>query len=330
MNISGIINTIENNPELIEVILEALGHVDVRDRGRYYQCSNLDGDNHTAISILKERLLYNNYTRGRKGNIFTLVMDEKDVGFGSALRFIAQTIGYDDSKSRVHYPFSGFYRGLVGGSDDIEHNISVYDESKLPEAGALSEMWFKDGVDYLTQERFGITIDFKSNRIVIPEHNTDGELIGAKGRYNGECDPSERWSMYLPYPKSLVLYGWHQNYTSIMKKQIVFLVEAEKSVCQAASWGFNLLLATGGHDISLTQAKNIQSLGVDVVIAYDEGISTEEIKEQARKVILDSKYWSNRVGYIDMTGLKSKVSPTDSGYRAFKNIVLTRTKWIYG
>ena len=68
MNISGIINMIENNPELIEVILEALGHFDVRDRGRYYQCSNLDGDNHTAISILKEGLFYNNYTRGRKGN----------------------------------------------------------------------------------------------------------------------------------------------------------------------------------------------------------------------------------------------------------------------
>ena len=171
MNISGIINMIENNPELIEVILEALGHFDVRDRGRYYQCSNLDGDNHTAISILKEGLFYNNYTRGRKGNIFTLVMDEKDINFGSALRFVANIIGYDDTKSRVHYPFSGFYRNLVGSSDDADLNMPVYDESILPEAGALSEMWFKDGVDYLTQERFGITIDFKSNRIIIPERN---------------------------------------------------------------------------------------------------------------------------------------------------------------
>lgn len=328
MNISGIINKIENNPELIEVILEALGHCDVRDRGRYYQCSNLDGDNHTAISILKEGLLYNNYTRGRKGNIFSLVMDEKDVGFGTALRFIANTIGYDDRKNYIRYPFSGFYRGLTSSERATDTEMTVYEENVLPPPDALSEMWFKDGVDYLTQERFGIRLDLESNRIVIPEYNTNGELVGAKARYNGQCDPSERWSMYLPYAKSLILYGWHQNYTYIMRKQVVFIVEAEKSVCQAASWGFNLMVAVGGHDISNAQARHIKSLGVDVIIAFDAGLPEEEIKEQARKVIIDSKFWRNKVGYIDMSKAHNKVSPTDMGYKAFKKIVKERTKWV--
>ena len=134
--------------------------------------------------------------------------------------------------------------------------------------------------------------------------------------------------MYQPYAKSLVLFGWSQNYTYIMKKQIVFIVEAEKSVCQAASWGFNLLLAVGGHDISKTQAKNIKSLGVDIIIAFDEGLSNDEVEEQARKVVLDGKYWRNKVGYIDMNGLKSKVSPTDLGYKAFKKLTTTRVRWI--
>lgn len=328
MNISGIISKIENNPELIEVILEALGHCDVRDRGRYYQCSNLDGDNHTAISILKEGLLYNNYTRGRKGNIFSLVMDEKDVSFGPALRFVANTIGYDDTKNRVRYPFSGFYRSLTSSDHNLDTEITTYSEDLLPSPDALSEMWFKDGVDYLTQERFGIRIDFDSNRIVIPEYNVNGELVGAKARYNGECDPSDRWSMYLPYPKSQVLYGWHQNYTYMMKKQVVFIVEAEKSVCQAASWGFNLLIAVGGHDISDTQARHIKSLGIDVIIAFDAGLNIEEVKEQAQKVVIDGKFWRNKVGYIDMSGIHNKVSPTDMGYRIFKRLVKERTKWI--
>lgn len=328
MNISGIINKIENNPDLIEAILVALGHDDVRDRGRYYQCSNLDGDNHTAISILKEGLLYNNYTRNRKGNIFSLVMDEKDVSFGPALRFIANTIGYDDTKSRVRYPFSGFYRSLVSNDDYLNGEMVVYDENTLPPPDALSEMWFRDGVDYLTQERFGIRIDFDSNRIVIPEYNINGELVGAKGRYNGECDLSERWSMYLPYPKSLVLYGWHQNYTYVMKKQVAFIVEAEKSVCQAASWGFNLMLAVGGHDISNTQAKYIKSLGIDIIIAFDAGLPEDEIKEQAQKIVIDGKLWRNKVGYINMDGIHNKVSPTDMGYKAFKKIVKERIRWV--
>ena len=49
-------------------------------------------------------------------------------------------------------------------------------------------MWFEDGVDYLTQERFGIRIDFDSNRIVIPVRDYNNQLVGAKGRYNGQCD----------------------------------------------------------------------------------------------------------------------------------------------
>lgn len=328
MNIAGIINMIKDSPELIEVILEALGHDDVRDRGRYYQCSNLDGDNHTAISILKENLLYNNYTRNRKGNIFALVMDDLDVSFGPALRFVAKAINFDEKAKRIHYPFSGFYRSMIHSDDNPEENMIVYDEDILPPPDALSEMWFKDGVDYLTQEKFGIRLDLNSNRIIIPEYNINGDLVGAKGRFNGVCDPSDRWSMYKPYAKSLVLYGWHQNYSYIMKKQMVFIVEAEKSVCQAASWGFNLMLAVGGHDISRTQAKYIQSLGVDVIIAFDAGLDEEDIVDQARKAVLCSRFWTNRVGYIDMDGLPDKVSPTDMGYNKFREIVNTRVKLI--
>ena len=58
MDAQKLLTAIENNAEdNIVVILELLGHDDVRDRGKYIQCSNLDGDNRTAISVLKEGLL---------------------------------------------------------------------------------------------------------------------------------------------------------------------------------------------------------------------------------------------------------------------------------
>ena len=307
----------ENADDNIVTILESLGHENIKDRGKYIQCSNLDGDNKSAISILKEGLLYQNFTRGRKGNIITLIMDDKNYSFPQALEWLVKIINYKDMP--VHYPFGGFYHSLYQDKN-YDNNIKTYPENALPPPNALPKMWFDDGVDYLTQERFGIRLDFDSNRIVIPARNYNGELVGAKGRYNGECDLSERWSMYIPYAKSLVLYGWNENSEKIVKKQRVYIVEAEKSVCQAASWDFNLLLAIGGHDISETQARHIKSLGVDVVIGFDQGIESSYIKEQCERVRISNQFFCNKVGYIDMNGMPEKSSPTDFGLDKFMEL----------
>lgn len=327
IDVTRLTNEIISNPDHIIKILEDLGHTNCRDRGKYIQCSNLDGDNKGAISVLKDKLLYQNFTRGRKGNIFSLVMDEKNVGFREAIEFVIKSIGYSGASISVKYPFHGFYHSICHSGKSSNEDIKTYPLSVLPRADCLSEMWFKDGVDYLTQERFGIRLDLDTNCIVIPEYNFNGELVGAKARYNGDCDPSERWSMYLPFAKSLILYGWTQNYNDIVQNQLVYIVEAEKSVCQAASWGTNLMLAIGGHDISQTQASRIKSLGVDVVIGFDEGISEKEIIEQAQKVVINSDIFKNRVGYIPMNGMPTKASPTDMGHDTFLKLKES-IKWL--
>ena len=303
----------ENAEENILAILSALGHEEIRDRGKYIQCSNLDGDNRSAISILKEGLLYQNFTRGRKGNVVTLVMDEKDYNYPEALEWLAKVVRYKEVP--ITYPFQGFYHSLYSKKKD--YTLQTYPEEALPPPDALSQMWFEDGVDYLTQEKFGIRLDFNSNRIIIPIRDSDNRLVGAKGRYNGDCPMDERWSMYIPYPKSLVVYGLRENSEKIVKKQRAYIVEAEKSVCQAASWDFNLMLGIGGHDISEAQARIIKSLGVDVVIAFDEGIDKTCLSNQCKQVQIRNPFWQNRVGYIDMTGMPKKSSPTDMGLDQF-------------
>lgn len=241
-------------------------------------------------------------------------MDERNCSFPEALEWLAKIVKYKEVP--IHYPFGGFYHAL-SPHKSYEENLSTYSESLLPPSGALPRLWFRDGVDYQTQERFGITIDFESNRVVIPIHGYDNKLVGAKGRYNGDCPLDERWSMYLPYPKSLVLYGWNENSEEIVKKQCMYIVEAEKSVCQAASWGMNLMLGIGGHDISETQAQRIKSLGVDVIIAYDEGVDKSCLIKSCKQVEIRNQFWRNRVGYIDMTGEPFKSSPTDYGLDNF-------------
>ena len=327
---------IASNSENIVTILTRLGHEDIRDRGKYFQTSNLDGDNASAISIIKENLVYQNFTRNDRGNIFSLIMYDKKYTFPEALQFAAKCIGYKDDGVRVKLPFKGFYKSMLNDKpNDFSINIPVYTEFDLPNPHNLSMMWIEDGVDPITQWDYGIRYDPECDSIIIPIHDYIGNLVGAKKRYNKRhCLSSERWSMYIPYSKSLLCYGWTHNYSTIKEKKRVIILEAEKSVAQLSSMGCNLGLAIGGHNISPCQAHYINTLQADeIIVAFDEGVSKEEVEFETKKLLPSNGIYKNKVGFIfdsggDVLLPGSKDSPTDNGKDAFLQLYRRHMKWI--
>lgn len=319
---------LQSNPDNVVKVLEKIGHTDIKDKGRYWQMSNINGDNPTALCVWKDELTYNNFSHSKHGSFFALVMDEVELTFPEALKYIAKCIGYQQSNIKIHKPFHGFYDEILKSEVSPELSLKRYSENDLPPNDSLSKMWLDDGVDLLTQEKYGIRIDHESNRIIIPEQDFSGNLIGAKARYNGECALEDRWSMYIPYSKSLVIYGYSQHYANIQKKQKALVLEAEKSVLQAESMNCFIGLAIGGHDVSQTQALYLRRLGVDIIFGFDAGISREVCIEQAKKVKVDNRLWKNRVGFIDMNDVPDKNSPTDKGYRMFKDLMTRKVIWI--
>lgn len=328
MDAAELLNELQANLDNVVKVLEKIGHTDIKDKGTYYQMSNINGDNPTALCVLKDGLIYSNFSHNKKGSFFSLVMDEVGLSFPDAINYIAKCIGYRGSNIKVHKPFHGFYDNIIRAEKYPELTLRKYKETDLPPNDSLSKMWFDDGVDLKTQEEFGIRIDHESNRIIIPEYDYTGNLVGAKARYNGRCDLQDRWSMYIPYSKSFIIYGYHQNYNAIQKKQKAIVVESEKAVLQMRSMNCNIGLAVGGHDISNTQALYLKRLGVDIIIGFDAGIDKDCCAEQARKVLMNNRLWKNRVGYIDMSDVADKNSPTDMGAKEFKRLMKQKVVWL--
>lgn len=339
MNVIELQNKLILEPELIETVLTKLGHVNIRDRGAYYQTSNLDGDNSTAISIVKENLVYSNFTRGEKGNLFSLVMREKSCDFPRALEYVSHWIGFKKSHIAIHKPFNGFYEKLIRSDTQPESTMKTYSESDLPPKNNLSAKWVKDGVSLQVQEKYGIRYDHITNGIIIPAHNYEGKLVGAKWRNNDKCALDERWGMYIPYSKSNIVWGYNEHYKSIQSKSVAVVVEAEKSVLQSESFGFNLCLAIGGHDLSSTQVKYLRSLMCNkIILGFDEGLHEEEIIFQANKLKSNTQsgYILNKntqIGYIFDSEHKylktgSKDSPTDNGRDVFEKLIKECVVWI--
>ena len=316
MDVTRLQEKLISEPDKIVVVLERLGY-EPKDHGNYFAMKNIDGDNQSAIVLWKNTLKYQNYTRDKRGNLFTLVMDASGVSFPQALKNVSKWCGIKDEHIRIHYPFGGFYRSLESNVNRAE--FKVYNRNELPPPDSLSERFFLDGIDFKTQEKFGVRLDHADNSILIPITGYHGELIGCKARNNADVDLAHRWFCKLPYPKTQVVYGWSQNYSEIVSKEVCVITESEKGVQQLYSMGCKLGLAVGGHDISNCQAQYIKLLGCKkIIIAFDEDIDEDELIVQASRLKTDD----NEVYYIkdyQHRYLKygSKTAPTDKGKEVF-------------
>ena len=309
-----------------------------RSKQNELRFSREDGHNPTAMRLKLDTLKFDGFSINEHGNLYSLVMKTKKLSFPKALRYVAETLGLEKSQfsKKIRYPFGGFYKGLMKEIQEPEYSMTTYDESILDKyAGKYNLMFFKDGINFQTQEHFNVGFDLESLRITVPEYTLDGRLCGIMGRLNdSKCSKDERWLPIIPCSRSLTLYGYHHNYETIQQKNIVVVGESEKFVQQLHSMGSYIGLATCGCDVSDIQAKHLKALMTSkIILAYDEGLEEEQIRLQAQKLILNNAVFHNRVGYVfDRENLilpkGSKASPSDLGKAAFTELIKSHVVWI--
>ena len=342
MNVLKLNDIIAGEKDKLIQILESLGFEDIKVRGnnegQYLQFANIDGDNKGACVVYVNSLRYINYTRVRNGNIYTLVMDVKNKSFPGALDYIAKVLNLSKQElsETIVYPFGGFYRKIIKDLEEPEFSMKVYDESILDEyTNQYSQLFFEDGIDYSSQQKYNVGYDIWSNRITIPEYTLDGKLCGIMGRLNQKhCPHEERWLPIIPCSRTLTLYGYTTNYNKIQQKDLCIILESEKGVMQLNSMRCDIGLATCTDKISDIQARYIKGLNTKrTVLAYDEGLEEEYIREQAKKLKIENPIIKNKVGYVfDRSGeiLKkgSKKSPSDLGKAAFSELMKNHVVWV--
>ena len=324
MDVAVLQNKIVERPEYIEQLLDSMGFEHIQDKGEYYSCQNIGGDNPSAIAIYKDNLHYENFSHGSSGNLLTLVMETKRCSFPESIKYTAKVLGIKGQNIQIVLPFGGFYKDIIKSESDNILDMKHYSEVDLPPADSLSYKFLKDGVSLQTQVKMGIRYSHEDDAVLIPIYDVNHELVGCKGRNN---DPNvsidKRWFMYIPYKKSNIVYGLDVNCASIFQKQIAIVFEAEKSVMQAISFEMNLGLAIGGHNFSKSQVKQLKMLNTkEIIVAFDQDLEEEEIIYECKKLKIDTECYSNKVSYIyDREGRYlpkgSKMSPSDKGRDVF-------------
>ena len=309
-----------------------------RNQKNELRFSREDGHNPTAMRLKLDTLKFDGFSINAHGNLYSLVMKTKHLSFPKALKYIAETLGLEKSQfsQKIRYPFGEFYKGLMREIREPEYSMTTYDDSILNDyIGKYNLMFFKDGINFQTQQFFNVGFDIETLRITVPEYTLDGRLCGIMGRLNdSKCPKDERWLPIIPCSRSLTLYGYHHNYETIQQKNIVVVGESEKFVQQLHSMGSYVGLATCGCDVSEIQAKHLKALMTSkIILAYDEGLEEDQIRTQAEKLILDNAMFRNKVGYVfDRDNLilpkGSKASPSDLGKGAFLELIKNHVTYI--
>ena len=331
----------ENNK--IEEVLESIGVHNIKEMPTEFRGATPDYDGNNNLSVKKNEFLnVAIYTASEtiRGDIFILLETVKGFDFGQSMRYLHRLLNLDMTYTRKKEINSEILRLMAIANqykstnirDEEEDAQETYDESFLddmiflPYAGL-----FKEGILAPSQRKFGVRYDPGSGRIIFPwsySHDLTGlKYVGASGRTTEPNFKELGIAKYMAIPKRFQktrnLYGYVENYNGIQKAGYVLVFEGEKSVMKSDSFGYQNAVAVGGHEISIEQVALLESLNVEIVIAFDKDVSLEHILTCAKKMS-----YGRTVSYIyDKDGLlDSKDSPVDKGRSTFYKLLQERTR----
>ena len=323
---------IKNNK--IEFILEKLEchSIDSKDKEWIY-CAFKDGDNKKGISINKENLSFNSFTRGVKGDIFSLISYIKGIEFSQCIKFLHEILGLKNSKRKANIetidPLSKFKKMTKNNYiefDVLEHKSEDCLNDFIP---YLTKDWIvENGILEPIRSRFDLGYSPSNRRITIPHREwCSGKLVGVIGRTTNELYKELNIPKYFPiikYNKSNNLYGLFENYLDIQSNGYVVVYESEKSVIRRSARLDNTGVSIGCKTISRQQAHILKNLGVEIVIAFDKDVSLVENLNAC------SLFFPNhKVSFIkdkfDILG--DKDSPADANMENFNKLFNNRSTY---
>lgn len=324
------------NPEKLVDLLSEFDFEHISHRGNEIRFArDLQGGSNISIRLRDNPYCcVSDWSRGVSTDIISYIIREKHVEFRDVLLAAKKILdlGDDWKPQQRRALFGGVYANV--GRLNREVQLKTYDESVLSKYEKCGNLRFlMDGISLESQKFWDVRFSVEDNAIIIPLYNEVGDLIGAKARINDE--PEEGMSKYyypIPTQVSQTLYGYSKNYEHLYGSDVV-IVESEKAVMQAYTFGVRNVVALGSNSISEKQSKMILQLQPrKIILALDEGLEFDQVKRDADVIKSCCGMLATEIWYWDANqdlDVDAKSSPTDMGGEKFKEIMEEQLVRIY-
>ena len=321
-------NLIKNNQLLIKA-LEDYGFANIKcDYEKEIRCGYSDESNSTSVVINLNNLYCTIWSKNIKGDIYTILSWKSGQDFKQVHRYLNSLFGneIDVVETKKRQLFGGVFHKYIGCQSEITDRI--YTEKELKEYSKRpNQRFLDDNISIETQLKFGVGYSFSEHFITIQWRNTDGDVVGVKGRNNDDNCGDYKYIALKKFKKTNHLYGYYENRNNILEKRTIVLFEAEKSTMQSDTFGFNQCSSVGSHCISEQQIRIMKHDVDKIIFGYDSDVEEEVLIDECKKVkrILPNV----KVGYILDTDnlLDEKCSPTDKGKKVFVELIKNNIIW---
>lgn len=291
---------IEFTEDMIFKLLQSLGFTNITNHKNEFKFSWYEDSNPNGSCLFKDRLHFVYWSKDLSGDIIELIKSKLECSYRESFIYL-ENFSNEKIIYKKEIEKSAFQKYLeelrVLQNDDT---YEIYDDRILMDyKNTISELFLKDGINTLTQYKFGLIYDDESSRIGIPIRDKDGHLVGVLGRFNYKhvTDGIAKYLPIIKYKRSLFLFGMYENRDQ--EKDVLYIVESEKSVLRAWSLGYRNVYALGTCRVSNQQRKLIETMNPkEVVLLLDEGLDDEFYVKIAEDLITKNPIFKYKVGYI--------------------------------
>ena len=319
--------------EIIEQVRQASSIVEIasqyttlRRRGRkHVGLCPFHSEKTPSFTVDEEKQLFHCFGCGVGGDVFSLVMEKENLGFGEALRYLAekyriplpqhridpQLVKLEEKLFKINELAQAFFRRNLSGTPEGKKALEYLKKRGLSEAtierlrigyamdawGALAAYMRTKNVPATLLEKAGLALPGKNKdeyydrfrgRVIFPIFSLTGKVVAFGGRTVTGAEPKYLNSPDTPlYSKGKLLYGLNISKDAIREAGEAILVEGYTDYAALYQAGIGNVVASLGTALTPFQVAQAARFTPRLIVNYDGDAAGQNACARAIPICLE-------------------------------------------
>lgn len=277
-----------------------------------------------SFSVSPDKQIYYCFGCKKGGGVINFIMDEENLTFPDAVRFLAKRAGMEVPEEEGDQENSRRRQRLLELNRDAAR--FYYRLLQQPEGRAVQEYLDKRKITRKTAVKFGMGASLDAwdvllnamtkkgytkselleaglvvqnkngglydkfrNRLMLPVIDTKGDVVAFGSRVLDKSEPKYMNSSETPvYSKRRVLYGL--NLAKKTKRPNIILCEGNLDIVTLHQAGFDNAVASMGTALTVEQTRLLSRFTKELVLCYDNDNAGKIATERALQILNDSEF----------------------------------------
>ena len=296
------INEIRNSVNIVDIIKD---YIPLTNKGKnFFGVCPFHEDHAPSMSVSSDKQIYRCFSCGAAGNVFTFVKEYENVSFLEAVAIVARKAGipftYTETKtSNISASTQNLIKILTDASKFYQNNLNSKDGEKALEY--LKKRSFS--IEDIKEFEFGLAFqnnnlynflskkgytdkdiektslistdkhihDVFINRVMIPIHDLEGNVVGFTGRLYEESDNPKYINSKESdvFKKGKILFNYHRAKNHVRNNHELIIVEGNMDALKLYAAGIKNVIALMGTALTTDQVDAIKKMRSKVILMMD-------------------------------------------------------------